>query len=101
MLFRTSVYDSRARERWRQIEEQKALALQLQSQVREQLLNEQSLSRNFKPQSRKLDWEENGKNLLSHSQWLCYFSLLWQSAQEHCGQAECCPFPHLLEQLAP
>ncbi|KAM6294429.1 sentrin-specific protease 1 [Aegotheles albertisi] len=28
----TSVYDSRARERWRQIEEQKALALQLQSQ---------------------------------------------------------------------
>uniref|UniRef100_A0A8C3RSZ0 SUMO specific peptidase 1 n=1 Tax=Chelydra serpentina TaxID=8475 RepID=A0A8C3RSZ0_CHESE len=29
---RTSVYDSRARERWRQIEEQKALALQLQSQ---------------------------------------------------------------------
>ncbi|EMP36945.1 Sentrin-specific protease 1 [Chelonia mydas] len=29
----TSVYDSRARERWRQIEEQKALALQLQSQV--------------------------------------------------------------------
>lgn len=31
---RTSVYDSRARERWRQIEEQKALALQLQSQVR-------------------------------------------------------------------
>lgn len=31
---RTSVYDSRARERWRQIEEQKALAMQLQSQVR-------------------------------------------------------------------
>ncbi|NWY71165.1 SENP1 protease, partial [Erithacus rubecula] len=30
----TSVYDSRARERWRQIEEQKALALQLQSQER-------------------------------------------------------------------
>ncbi|XP_005062149.2 PREDICTED: sentrin-specific protease 1, partial [Ficedula albicollis] len=29
----TSVYDSRARERWRQIEEQKALALQLQSQI--------------------------------------------------------------------
>ncbi|KAK1341225.1 hypothetical protein QTO34_017628, partial [Cnephaeus nilssonii] len=29
---RTSVYDSRARERWRQIEEQKALALQLQNQ---------------------------------------------------------------------
>ncbi|NXN98509.1 SENP1 protease, partial [Rhinopomastus cyanomelas] len=29
----TSVYDSRARERWRQIEEQKALALQLQSQT--------------------------------------------------------------------
>ncbi|XP_006755558.1 PREDICTED: sentrin-specific protease 1 isoform X2 [Myotis davidii] len=28
----TSVYDSRARERWRQIEEQKALALQLQNQ---------------------------------------------------------------------
>ncbi|XP_037226675.1 sentrin-specific protease 1 isoform X3 [Falco rusticolus] len=28
----TSVYDSRARDRWRQIEEQKALALQLQSQ---------------------------------------------------------------------
>ncbi|XP_028565628.2 sentrin-specific protease 1 isoform X1 [Podarcis muralis] len=28
----TSVYDSRARERWRQIEEQKALALQLQKQ---------------------------------------------------------------------
>ncbi|NXD88467.1 SENP1 protease, partial [Halcyon senegalensis] len=28
----TSVYDSRARERWRQIEEQKALAFQLQSQ---------------------------------------------------------------------
>uniref|UniRef100_A0A8D0L359 SUMO specific peptidase 1 n=1 Tax=Sphenodon punctatus TaxID=8508 RepID=A0A8D0L359_SPHPU len=28
----TSVYDSRARERWRQIEEQKALALRLQSQ---------------------------------------------------------------------
>lgn len=27
------MYDSRARERWRQIEEQKALALQLQSQV--------------------------------------------------------------------
>ncbi|XP_054662920.1 sentrin-specific protease 1 isoform X2 [Grus americana] len=31
----TSVYDSRARERWRQIEEQKALALQLQSQEQE------------------------------------------------------------------
>ncbi|XP_066423846.1 sentrin-specific protease 1 isoform X2 [Molothrus aeneus] len=31
----TSVYDSRARERWRQIEEQKALALQLQSQEME------------------------------------------------------------------
>lgn len=30
---RTSVYDSRARERLRQIEEQKALALQLQNQV--------------------------------------------------------------------
>lgn len=34
---RTSVYDSRARERLRQIEEQKALALQLQNQVNEQL----------------------------------------------------------------
>ncbi|KAK2510720.1 Senp1 [Columba guinea] len=33
----TSVYDSRARERWRQIEEQKALALQLQSQRLQEL----------------------------------------------------------------
>jgi hypothetical protein len=33
---RTSVYDSRARERLRQIEEQKALALQLQNQVKNQ-----------------------------------------------------------------
>lgn len=33
LFSRTSVYDSRARERLRQIEEQKALALQLQNQV--------------------------------------------------------------------
>ncbi|NXT72736.1 SENP1 protease, partial [Chaetops frenatus] len=36
----TSVYDSRARERWRQIEEQKALALQLQSQEQERSVQE-------------------------------------------------------------
>ncbi|NWV14893.1 SENP1 protease, partial [Ptilonorhynchus violaceus] len=40
----TSVYDSRARERWRQIEEQKALALQLQSQAVSQRLQEQEHS---------------------------------------------------------
>lgn len=34
---RTSVYDSRARERLRQIEEQKALALQFQNQVNKKL----------------------------------------------------------------
>ena len=34
---RTSVYDSRARERLRQIEEQKALALQLQNQVKNKI----------------------------------------------------------------
>ena len=33
-VHRTSVYDSRARERLRQIEEQKALALKLQNQVK-------------------------------------------------------------------
>ncbi|NWV47099.1 SENP1 protease, partial [Daphoenositta chrysoptera] len=47
----TSVYDSRARERWRQIEEQKALALRLQSQVRI-------------PWKNPLDWENRGENRL-------------------------------------
>ncbi|NXC89882.1 SENP1 protease, partial [Cercotrichas coryphoeus] len=56
----TSVYDSRARERWRQIEEQKALALQLQSQVRI-------------PWKNALDWKNRRrkKSILGFIPWGC------------------------------